>query len=275
MSDVVREKPQKVSELVAAVALVVTPSEQTALLWPHTFDSLQHRSLDDVGESGHPAREFYGAMLFEAADNIRARVRLGTLDPKYTAVADRLESLVTQELDVTRASVSTLIIPFADDVLRTAPSLEASVDPLAATVAKEGVALREVVREYPTFLKPVASISEDSATALKKEFKIGPSDLIVGVPSEAAEEFGLAHGDTVRITTDGTTIILGDRQIRLATCTPKGNLTKCMLSFGIRKVTGLKDHRETSTGSAETVPFTVVVIGGERAIWLKVSEKVA
>ena len=142
-------------------------------------------------------------------------------------------------------------------------------------VAQAVGAVREVVPEYPTFSAPVASFSPESADALKIALGIGSNDLLVGIPEVFAPQLGLNHGDTVSVSTDGTTIILGGKQIRVVTRTPKGPLTKCGVSKGIRKVTGLQDHRETGTGTAETIPFTVVTIDGEKAVWLKVNQKTA
>lgn len=134
-------------------------------------------------------------------------------------------------------------------------------------------ATKEVIPEYPTFTKKVASVSPNSAKELKKELGISNNDLLVGLPADIASQFGFNHGDKIQIAKDGATIFLGNREIRLVTSTPKGPLTKFMLSKEIRDNTKLQDHRETGTGKPDTVPVTVVKIDGKEVLWIKTSEK--
>jgi|WetSurMetagenome_2_1015567.scaffolds.fasta_scaffold286663_2 hypothetical protein len=141
------------------------------------------------------------------------------------------------------------------------------------TISQDRAALQEAVREYPTFVKEVASFSPESAKILKQELGMGDKDLIVGLPEDVARQFELKHGESVTLSVDGKAVLLEERNNRLVTSTPKGPLTKCALSKGIRKETGLKDHRETGTGKAEMIPFTMVVIGGRKVLWLKVDQK--
>lgn len=133
---------------------------------------------------------------------------------------------------------------------------------------------REIVPEYPVFVRDVASISPESATALKREFGISDNDLIVGMPAHYALMLGgLEHGQRVQLSLDGQTLFLGDREIRFATGTRKGPLTKFMFSRGIRQRSGLQDHRETGTEKADLVPVTAVKIGGQTVLWIKAGDK--
>jgi len=138
---------------------------------------------------------------------------------------------------------------------------------------QEHAALQEAVSEYPTFTREVASISPESFAKLKEELGMGPGDMLVGLPAEAAAQYELSHGDEVLTSKDGKTVMFEGKTVRVVTATPKGPLTKCMLSKAIRQETGLKDHRETGTGKAEMVPFTLVIIGGKKILWLKAGQK--
>ncbi len=100
-------------------------------------------------------------------------------------------------------------------------------------------------------------------------------DLLVGLPPDIATQFEMHHGDKIRLSADGKTILLGDGTIHLVTSTLKGQLTRVAISKMIRQTTGLKDHRETGTDKAELVPFTVVTIDGQKVLWLKTTEKTA
>lgn len=144
----------------------------------------------------------------------------------------------------------------------TAPQAEVDTDSTAA-------AAMEVLSEYPTFAKEVASISVESAKALKAELGLQDEDLLVGLPVDVAEKFRMAHGDAILLTTDGQTVILSERAVRVITRTTKGTLAKKLaLSKGIRTVTGFKDHREGENAQADTCKFTIVEINGQKAIRL-------
>ncbi len=152
-------------------------------------------------------------------------------------------------------------------------------DPLTVSVqappqTADASVQREVVPEYPVFVREVASVSPESASALKKEFGISDDDLIVGMPAHYALMLGgFEHGQKVQLSLDGKTLFLGDREIRFATSTPKGPLTKFMFSKGIRTRSGLQDHRETGTGAADLLPVTAVKIGGQTVLWIKAGDK--
>lgn len=155
-----------------------------------------------------------------------------------------------------------------------APKVEA-VQPLAPEIAdvQEGVhtvavamGTPEIVPEYPVITRYVASFSVPSAEALKAELGLSGRDLLVGIPTSKAASLGLAHGEVIRVTADGKTVVMGERNIRVVTRTPKGSLTNIGISKGIRDPLGLKDHEDK-------VPFTVVMIDGQKTIWIKTAEK--
>lgn len=127
----------------------------------------------------------------------------------------------------------------------------------------------EVVAESPILTREVASFSKQSASALKAELGLRPNDLLVGIPASEANRLGLTHGEEIKVTTDGQSLLFNGQTIKTVTHTPAGVLRKIALSKGIRGATGLKDHRETGTGKADSVTLQVIMIGDQKAVLLR------
>ena len=127
----------------------------------------------------------------------------------------------------------------------------------------------EVVPEVPSITKEVVSFSVDSAAALKAELGLSDNDLLVGIPAAEAANLGLTHGEEIKVTVDGEHLLFEHTGVRIVTHGPKGDLSKIGLSKGIRKATGLRDHRETGTDTPDTVTLKVVMVGEHKAVLLK------